>query len=217
MTTATQTKTIAFEKLITDLKKFTAGSNLPRPVLEYVYFDGSYLYATDSHVAIRVNSEYVEMPSNDPFLYDSSKREFVNLNNYKYPSLDRIIPTDHNTEIKLNSSELKQLKRSTNEIHKAVKNKKNRVSKVQVSSNLIQLSAYEDEKAEEDISLTTTSGRDITFHMNAKFLKDALVTAEKLNKVSKMTSDIRIISNIRPIVITDNSAYEIVVTPVRIY
>jgi DNA polymerase III sliding clamp (beta) subunit (PCNA family) len=217
MTTVTQTKTIPFEKLLIDLKKFTAGSNSPRPVLELIYFDGTCLYATDSHVAIRVKSDLVEVPTSDPFLYNPNKGEFVDLNHYKYPSLDRIFPIDHNTEIKLNNNELKKLKQSTNEIHKAVKNKRNRVSKVQVSNNLIQLSAYENEEVNEKVPLTNTSGEDINFHVNAKFLKDALVTAEKLNKVSQMTSDIRLISNMRPIVITDNNAYDIVVTPVRVY
>src|SRR5690625_987883 len=111
MTVKTINKTIEFEKLASDFKRFTNRRNelSHHKVLDYLYYDGKYLIATDSHKLIKINADYV---SNIPFieddtLYDLKNKKIIDkVFDKRYPNVNRLIPTISNTDVKLNYNEL---------------------------------------------------------------------------------------------------------------
>lgn len=221
MTTLIKTKTIEFEKLIPDFKRFVASKKIAesyknRKVLKYLYFDGQYLKATDSHKAIRVNTEYItDLPSNNPFLYDLKNMQIVE-EDLNFPEIKRFIPDLYSTSVELHDKTLKEFKNTVDKLLKldSVKETQNKVINFQIDNKNMTVKDNEETNTHKLECFTT--GKDIKFSINCKYMKDALMTINKLNKLSYDDPSMNIVSNMRPINICKENVFDIVVLPVRI-
>ncbi|MCP1159400.1 hypothetical protein [Bacillus infantis] len=120
-------KTIQFDQLMKVFKKFVSTESY-RPVLQLVKFDGKYFTATNSHIILRVNAEYVtDFPENlnDEFLYDPKENTVKQMQN-NYPETDRIIEQGFYTDsaITLNNNNIKELHKAVKEAKRAAKTNK---------------------------------------------------------------------------------------------
>lgn len=212
MSTVTVNKTIDFEKLIPDLKRFALKTNT-RPVLQYAYYDGEYITVTDSHRLLRLNAAYVEnLPSQDPFLYDLKNKEVVT-SELNYPDTNRLIPHYSNTDMVINNSQLNEIRKSLNELLRHVKEKDNRVISIDITGHTLTLSDRGEISYKHDINKT---GNDIKLHVNCKYMIDALMSANKLSKLSHDDLMINFVSSVRPLTIKQGNIFDIIVLPVRI-
>lgn len=111
-TTIIKGKTITFEQLMKEFKKYVAGKNGFRGVLRCVYFDGKTFAATDTHVLLKVNAEYVsEIPEHivSGSLINPATMEIPIDISGSYPDLNRLIPDYGKTEIILTNPYIKEL------------------------------------------------------------------------------------------------------------
>jgi DNA polymerase III sliding clamp (beta) subunit (PCNA family) len=213
--TVTATKTIQFNDLMKVFTKFV-GKSESRPVLKNVYFDGKYFYGTDSHKLLRVNSEYVSDIPTDITLYDPKNIQPVNAK-MNYPDCSRLIPIDYNSNVVLDSN-IKDLHKHVKEIKKIVKKDRNHVMKIEFYNNETKVSA----KNETDTYSATVNNmwadeQEITLHLSANYLNDAIETIKKLSKVSYNTVQLGLISHLRPMNFYQENVFDIIILPVRTY
>lgn len=193
-----------------------------RPILRNVQYDGEYLNVTDSHRALRINSEYVtDLPKADPFLYNVKDNEFTD---GKYPELARLFPSEHMTELIIPNKTLKAIRALLKDVHAETKGVKNRTMRVVYNEGSISMAAVNSEKLTEGKLRIVSNGiyelslghDDVSFHVNSGYLSDALLTASKLQRYSK-TDEIKLgySGAFRPFTITDGEMYEMIILPVR--
>jgi hypothetical protein len=216
--TVTVTKTIKFEDLMKVFTKFV-GKSETRPILKTVYFDGQYFYGTDATKLLRVNREYVtDIPQyvEEKFLFDPVKMEKVFDYNVKsFPDCSRLIPYDYNSKVVIDGN-IKDLHNHVKEIKKIVKKDKNHVMKIEFSNNETKVSA----KNETDTYSATVNNmwadrQEITLHLSANYLNDAIETIKKLRKVSYNTVQLGLISHLRPMNFHQENVFDIIIMPVR--
>ena len=120
----TLTKTISFDQVMTQFKKYVASSEM-RPVLQYVYFDGSHFIATNSHVLLRVNKDYIaDIPADieTGSLFDPKEMKVVtDYQKTSYPETSRLISDYSNSTVLLNKDNLKEFQQHVKEAKKAGK------------------------------------------------------------------------------------------------
>lgn len=222
MTTATltKTKTIEFERVMKDFKKFVSRSEA-QPVLQNVDYDGKYLTATDGHVMIRLNAECVEnIPSNEPFQYDPRNMEIVP-NPDNFPQVDRLISREGEWKsiVTLNNSNLKDFQDHIKEAKKVVKGVRNKVVKLNFTQSDTTITGKpnsDDEKEyNETINSTYVEGEDIIIKANAKLLNDTLTTIKKLNKLTNTDITLSMNGHLRPIHFHKEDVFDILVCPIR--
>jgi hypothetical protein len=231
MTVVTKTKTISFYKLIPDFKRFVARKGSPRQILTYMYYDKEYLTATDSHVMFRVNAEYIDdIPTDNNFFYDPREKEIVDPSS-NYPQTNRLVPSDGNTICEID--DLKDLYNKINEANKTVKSNHNRTIKLDITdegTNLYEIDyklsrdedgafyIKEEDKKEnflDNINIPK-EGEDISIKFSALYMKKALQTAKKLDKLSDDPIQISINGSMRPIHIKKGDIFDVIVMPVRL-
>jgi DNA polymerase III sliding clamp (beta) subunit (PCNA family) len=215
----TTVKTIKFEDVMKIMKKFVSRKE-SRPVLKYVYNDKQYLYATNSHILLRVNKEYISDIPEFTF-YDPKNMTIIN-DKCNYPDCSRLIPIDFNSTITLDGN-LKELHNHVKEIKKVVKKNINHIMKMEFYKNetIVSGDNYEkDEKYKEyfaSIKSLQTEGQELTLHLSANYLNDALETIKKLSKVSYNHVQLGIVSNMRPMNFKQEDVFDIIVLPIRTY
>lgn len=218
----TQTKTIEFSKLIPDFKRFAVTNNRKKyneqdDLLRLVHFDGKHLMVTDSHRMLRVNAEHVEgLPSYEPFLYDMKTNEIVTRER-DYPDLKRYFNYDWNTRIALDRKNITEVRKSVTEVLKTAKEIKNNTVNISIKDNTLTIT----DTKNKDIKMANelvTIGQNIDFHMNCKYFNEALMTTNKLLKLSKYDdrADLNIIGSFMPIQINKDDIFNILVLPVRV-
>ena len=219
MTTTTQNKTIEFEKLIPDFKRFAASKNEARIVLKYAHYDGKYITVTDSYRLIRVNADYVTgLPYDEPFLYNVYTGESIKgskVDTKNYPKTNILIPDNNKTSVTLNNKTLKEFKNSLDELLKlnSVKKIDHKVIKFEIDNKLMTVKDVKDIQVNELECFIT--GENVKFSINCKYMKDALMTVNKLNKLSYDDPSMDIVSNMRPINICKENVFDIVMLPLR--
>ena len=219
MTTITQNKTIEFEKLIPDFKRFAASKNEARIVLKYAHYDGKYITVTDSRRLIRINADYVTgLPYDEPFLYNVYTGESIKGSKddtKNYPKTNSLIPDHKNTSVELHDKTLKEFKRSLDELLKldSVKKIDNKVINFEINNFFMTVKDVKDIQVNELKCLTI--GKDIKLSLNCKYMKDALMTVNKLNKLSYDNPSMDIVNSMRPINICKENVFDIVMLPLR--
>lgn len=220
-------KQAKWDALLPDFRRFAAGKRLAaiqakRSVIykstTCVQYDGTYLNATDCHRAIRIKSEYVELPQADTFLYCVRDDEYKTLN---YPEMNRLYPTEFQSEIFIPYDRLKELRKALNIIHEYAKQRdiKNNTTLFEATNDgIIRLSTWKSDVSETIGGFQVSGLESVKFYVNSGYLKDALITANKLKRYTG-TSGIYLKLNgrMRPVVITDNAMYEMLVLPIRTY
>ena len=219
MATTTQNKTIEFEKLIPDFKRFAASKRGPREILKYVHYDGSYITIMDGHRMLRVNAECVTgLPYDEPFLYNVYTSESIKgskADTKSYPETNRLIPDYPNTSVELDDGTIKSLRGGVGELAKSVKKTENSLIRLNVTQNNINIGDQEGE-FNKDIAASVT-GDAIEIYFNRMYVKDVLMTVSKLDKLSQGNPTMGITGRLRPANIHKENVYDIVLLPVRLY
>lgn len=218
MPTVTKTKEITFAQVMKMFKKFVAKSS-SRPVLQYVYFDGSHFVATNSHVLLRVNKDYItDIPEDLPktFLYDP--KEMISRDiDMKYPDVSKLIMNYSDSMVTMNDGVIKEFINQIKEAKKVVNKKKNKpIGLSFCKPHTIIESEYEEINYKIKNKNIGVDGNEITLHLNAQYLVNALEVVKKFNKVSNDNTEIRMYSPLRPIQITKRDVFDIVLMPVRL-
>lgn len=232
MTTLIENKTMSFGKVVTDLKRFIPRKNSPQlerhAVLKCIYFDGQYLYATDSFKAIRVNAKYIELPMDDPFLYDVYEKKFYRTiegkstsNDYKYLNMNRLFPDTFNTEFRLTNRQVTEYKKAIELMHTVAKHNRNNVMQLDVKQYELTFSVEnEDDEitGKQIMDNITIVGDELTVHFNSEFMNKAFMSVKKLIKLNdkKDQVEVKFTGKLRPITITDNEVFETIILPVRV-
>jgi len=219
----TKTKTLTFDQSMKIFKKFVAKSSV-RPVLQYVYFDGKYLVATDSHRLLRVNADYItDFPKNmkDTFLY--CPKEMTSKNIYmSYPDISRLIPSSSDSTVLINEKNIKDFQGLVKEAKKMLPKDVVRfnLSFTQMDATITVSELKEGEWSEiysKSIESLYVEGKPISFHVNARYMNDALEAVKKLSKLSSNHVELRISSPIRPIHFKQEDVFDLLVLPIRVY
>jgi DNA polymerase III sliding clamp (beta) subunit (PCNA family) len=212
--TITATKTITFEQAMKVFKNFVSKSE-SRPVLQYVYNDGTYLYATDATKLLRVNSEYIsDMP--EFTLYDPKNMMVID-NKMNFPDCSRLIPIDYNSTVTIDNN-IKDLHKHVKEVKKIVKKDRNHVMKMEFSNNETKVSAKnETDTYSETVNNMWVDGQEVSLHLSANYLDNALDAIEKLSKVSYNSVELGIVSHLRPMNFKQEHVFDIIILPVRMY
>jgi hypothetical protein len=218
-------KTISFDQVMKVFKKYVATNDF-RKILQNVHFDGQYLIATNSHVLLRVNKNYIsDIPDNmqEGSLFDPKKMEFVSNSLHSYPETNRLIPNYHNSLVTLNTSNTKELHKHIKEAKTLVKRKRNQLAKIEITNENTNIYAHDIDKEgneveyNECIESVFTNDEKISFHVNSKYMDDILMTVKKLSKLNQNETEFKFISRLRPIHISHQEVFDIVVLPVRVY
>lgn len=211
----TAVKTIEFNKIIKDVKKFTSKSDI-RPVLQYVYFDGKYIIATDSHRLIRINSDYIsDLPTNHPFLYDVKKNCIVE-KEMTYPEVHRLIDMgDIETETDITNG-LNDFLQAAKEATKAVKKQQNNMIKITANYDRITITGeYMENSYTKDLPIS--SNGEYKIYLNGKYLIDALQTFKKLSKLTKDSTIMGYKGHMKPLHFKKGDVFDVLILPIRVY
>lgn len=231
--TATKIKQIEYLSLMKTFKNFVMKNGKEsQQVLNYVYFDGKYFIATNTHVLLKVNSEYIKnIPDTivEGSLFDVKEMYLINskLNEaFKYPNVNRLIPNvnDFNTTISLDGS-----------LHILIKDMKELCKTDRILSDLTQSKqiaildtgnkydnkftlSIKGENEKEKIKIdNVVTGEPILLHMNAKYLIDALAVCKKLTKLNSEPCTLKLLSRLRPMNFRQENVFDLIVLPVRVY
>jgi DNA polymerase III sliding clamp (beta) subunit (PCNA family) len=212
--TITATKTITFEQAMKIFKNFVSKSE-SRPVLQYVYNDGTYLYATDSLKLLRVNIEYIsDMP--EFTLYNPKNMTVIN-DKYNFPECSRLIPINYNSTVTIDGN-IKDLHKHVKEIKKIVKKDRNHVMKMEFSNKETKVSARnETDNYSAVLNNMWAEGEKVTLHLSSYFLDNALDAIKKLSKVSYNSVELGIVSHLRPMNFKQDGVFDIIILPIRTY
>lgn len=234
MTTAT--KTITFENVMKTFKNFVASKDHHKEVIRLVYFDGSHFYATDSHRLIKLNSTYVtDIPRTEPFFYNPKTNEMIDVSNYNYPDINRLFPKHHNTLVKLNKNDLKEIEESIKEVKKLIlTNSKKLILTLNFTSNHTDLKVddygydvlnEEDKKLYDECKPNEITLDNIYVHegenskvlLNNQFLTQSITAMKKLGKLSSEDIELKMIGGLRPVVFSQSDIFDIMIMPMRKY
>ena len=224
------TKKANFKELLPDFKRFALKKSKLREaseahkILACVEYDGKYLNVTDAHRLLRVNTEYVDgLPEEAPFLYNVHTEETTAdpVEVSKYPGTDRLFPDISKATLTISEEALKALRKAVNEVHQETKEISNRVMLFEYNEGVISIQA-ENDKAEaysvEDVYAETDGEDEFKLHVNSGYLKNALLTANKLRKLSGSSEIyVKFYGRLRPFEITDERAFRIRVLPIMLF
>jgi DNA polymerase III sliding clamp (beta) subunit (PCNA family) len=213
----TAIKTIKFEEVMKLFTKYNRKS--PRPVLNYVQYSNGYFTATNSHVLLRVNAKYVsDIPANmeEGRLFDPKEMLFANVQ-MNYPETSRLIPNHFNSTVLLNGH-IKEIQQHIKEIKKVVKKNKNKVMKLEFTSKGTGLHSHNSDNEGYSTFMESMyiEGEEVTLHVNADYINDALGVIKKLSKLSYNDIELGIVSPMRPITFKQDGVFDIIILPVRI-
>lgn len=219
MTTTTKTNTIQFDQVIKLFKKFVARRDT-RPALKLVQFDGGYFTATDSHIFIRVNAEYVSDLSEglEAGSLIDPKINAVSPFNIKYPDTSRLIPDYHNSTIVLDKNNLKELHEQL-KVSKKLLTKKQGYITLDLREKQNKLITIEKERIrvnETELNNIRLIGEEIKIHVGHKYTLHGIEAAKKLTKLNSNPLTVNFISNMRPISIKQEGVFDILVLPIRV-
>jgi DNA polymerase III sliding clamp (beta) subunit (PCNA family) len=214
----TAIKTIEFNKIIKDVKKFVSKSDV-RPILQYVYFDGKYIIATDSHRLIRINSDYIsDLPVTHPFLYDV-KKNCITEKEMTYPEVHRLISMgDIETETDITNG-LNDFLQAAKEAKKTVNKQVNNMVRLTVDYEQMTITSITGEDTENNYikDLSIPSNGEYQLYLNGKYLIDALQTFKKLNKLSSDSVIMGYKGNLRPLHFKKGDIFDALILPIRVY
>jgi DNA polymerase III sliding clamp (beta) subunit (PCNA family) len=212
----TAVKTIEFDKIIKDVKKFVSKSDV-RPVLQYVYFDGKYIIATDSRRLIRINGEYISnLPATHPFLYDV-KNNCITDKEMTYPDVHKLIAMgDIVTETDITNG-LDDFLQAAKEAKKTVNKQVNNMIRLTVDYEEITITGeYMGNSYTKNLPIS--SNNDVyKIWLNGKYLIDALQTIKKLNKLSNDPMIMGYKGDLRPLHFKKGDVFEALILPIRVY
>lgn len=231
--TLTLTKKLDFEKILTDFKRFTL-KNCSRQVLQNLYYDPSgYIVATNSHVLMRVNNEYIDnMPTDfTPGKTYHPKWNFVTEINY--PKTENLITDPIHSEITvtLNDDGIKELQAALKQLKTIYKDIKNKVVTLKIGKNeSILKSGYQkiiiysdpsknqSENIEKEIALKNIyADGEFTVNVNGDYLNNILMSIKKLNRISGQPTQVHFYHKYKPIHFTQPGYYDFLLLPLRIY
>lgn len=211
-------KTIEFDKIIKNVKKFTSKSDV-RPVLQHVYFDGKYIIATDTYRLIRINCDYIsDLPANHPFLYDVRKNCIAE-KEMTYPEVHRLIDMgDIETETNITSG-LNDFLQIAKEAKKTVNKRLNNMIRLTADYDQMTITSItgEDTKNSYTKDLSISSNGEYKIYLNGKYLIDALQTFKKLNKLTNDPVIMGYKGNLRPLHFKKGDVFDALILPIRVY
>lgn len=211
---------IELEKIMPDFRRFAANKSASRKVLQNIKIADGYVSATDSHKAIRINREHINMEVGGNDLINTITGKLSSDTDFQgYPELGRLFPVEHRTELSMRKGDLKGfrdvLKRALTYIEKDRQGIKRIELALIDGIAKLQIEKSEEIIFSEDLDVTS-SGDDLEILLDGTKLSDILITINKLRKLSG--EDERITfgfsGNKRPIIITDRKSYEVLLCPV---
>lgn len=207
---STKTKTIKFDEVMKNFKKFVS-SSVTRPVLQYVRYDGTNLTATNSHILLQVNAEYVEdMPSEQPFLYNPETNEFDD-SGMNFPQVDRLFPNMFKAEGTFGN--LKNLKDANHEAKKMHKSARHKVVKLKCENDKLVIGSRDNTvKSEVDIE----SSDNWEMALNGMYFQHTIEVAKKLKKLSKGKTKFGFTSHMRPFTVEQDDVFKALILPIRL-
>jgi DNA polymerase III sliding clamp (beta) subunit (PCNA family) len=211
----TAIKTIEFNKIIKDVKKFVSKTDV-RPVLQHVYYDGKYIIATDAYRLIRINSDYIsELPTNHPFLYDVKKNCIAD-KEMTYPEVHRLIAIgDIETETDITNG-LNDFLQAAKEATKAVKKQQNNMINITANYDQITITGkYMESSYTKDLSIPSNGKYQL--YLNGKYLIDALQTFKKLNKLTNDSVIMGYKGHMKPLHFKKGDVFDALILPIRVY
>lgn len=225
---------IKFEQAVTTLKKFVAKSEA-RPVLNFIYFDGTHLIATDSHKLIRIHKNVVDglnLKKGD--LYDPKTKKIpLDFEGSSYPNVSRLIPNayDAKTELTLGSSQLLDFKQHLELAHILVKKMARQPVKLNVVNQTskrswLEISAKHEEGTHYEDSYYSAGsyfgkaskfdgsikGDEITLWANAQYLLDALSVVKKF---ATGNAKLYFYGQLKPMLFSQENVFDVLVLPIR--
>jgi DNA polymerase III sliding clamp (beta) subunit (PCNA family) len=214
----TAVKIIEFNKIIKDVKKFVSKSDV-RPILQYVYFDGKYIIATDSHRLIRINCDYIsDLPTNHPFLYDV-KKNCITDKEMTYPEVHRLISMgDIETETDI-TNELNDFLQAAKEAKKTVNKRLNNMIRLTVDYDQMTITSITGEDTENSYTkdLPISSNGEYKIYLNGKYLIDALQIFKKLNKLTNDSMIMGYKGQMKPLHFKKGDIFDALILPIRVY
>jgi DNA polymerase III sliding clamp (beta) subunit (PCNA family) len=227
MTTAIKTKQIEFIELMKTFNNFVSKKGL-RPVLKNVYYDGKNFIATNTHIALFVNSENVKnIPDYivNGSLIDPRKMKLSD-EKLNYPDVSRLIPKeyDSNTTISLDGylndliKDMKELCKTDRIISKLTPSSQIAIMDTgNKFDNKFSLSIKGDNQNDKISINNIVQGESIKLHVNVKYLIGALTTCKKLSKLNDNKCTLEIIGAMRPMNFRQENVFDLIVSPVRVY
>lgn len=212
-----------------EFKKYTTKGE-ERPILQYVHFDGTHFIATNSHILVKVNKDYISNIPTEIYsncLYDPIEMEIVENTLYKYPDTSKVFPYDCGLNVKINNT--------LNEIQSHIK-LGNTLLKGKSLEKLFQFTAQDDyleikainsikgkDKEIKNQSImrhnefSYSNGNEIIFSLKSEYVTNALATIKRLSKLSHEDVQFKIKSRVQPVVFEQNGVFSILILPVVTY
>lgn len=206
-------KPIAFQKLLDIAKPFTALDRKPIseakvPSLRTAWVDHEYIWATNSHLLIRIkHTESIERPYISE--YKKGDKAFLEEIGKKHPELDRLIPKTHDATGTFVINDLKHW----NTIHELAKTVRQPKDTVRLQTDIRQLSCSNimtGTYIERDLPIGNLPPMDI--HYNCEYM---LRITNALKKLKQTSATIHLYGSIRPIFIESEIA-SFLLLPVRL-
>jgi DNA polymerase III beta subunit, C-terminal domain len=224
MTDKSLTKTISFDQVMKIMQKYVSKSD-KRPSLKYVYNDGKYLVATNSHVLIKFNKNYItDIPVEyeERCLFDPQTMENKG-NEMNYPEVNRLIPTFSESVVSLNNKNIKEFQEQIKAAKKRFKKRSNNHFKLDFTKANLVITAYEKGNWEFEELYTNTiesvqcEGKELTLRVNTQYLNNTLDVVKKLSKLNNYQTELRMVSSLKPLHFTQYDLFDILVLPIRVY
>lgn len=133
---ATEQTIIPFSKLIPTFKHFVANNNT-RPALQYVFNDGQFTEAIDSHIAIRVDNALISDTLEASRLFNPKTESYVNP--MHYPDLTRLFPFASDKQSLLNKKNLTDIIAALRKVKKVFRSRYNGYVELTFSDNTLTL------------------------------------------------------------------------------
>ncbi|GLO66183.1 hypothetical protein [Oceanobacillus kimchii] len=208
-------KVMSFEILIPTMKRFVAKKNSfyagIQPGTQCIKYDGKYLQATDAYKTIKVKSNLIDLPSNDPFLFHVHEDKILYTSSIQFPNIERLYNLSTIGSITLTKKAIKEWKDVITDHQKNTMDQEH--FKFVVDSQSLSIVTDEGVSRFYNYELNI---EEFEINLNADYLKKVLTSAYELLKLS--TKDyIRIEFNdkLLPIQITDDDAFQALLAPYR--
>lgn len=230
--TGTSIKQIPFEKAMKLFKKFV-DKNSVRPVLDFIYFDGQYFIGTNSHILLRISKDYISDIPEDVVEGSLLNPHTMLLsdNNMNYPDVNKLIPDKvyANTSVLLNDN-IKEFLATVKDSKKILSRKKGYISmninkeytniatieKLFEKRGKVEVCTEHKELSNQIVENVFTDGEEILIHVNPDYIINALQTVKSLSKVSCESVTMNFTIPLRPIHITQNEVFDIIIMPIRV-
>lgn len=224
----TTVKQISFKQVIAQFKNYVANTD-ERPALQYLHYDGENFVATNGHVLLKVNADYVSDIPEEVLagtLFDPNNMCIPDETG-GYPDIYRLIPDDCNLSIRINNTldEIQSHVKAGNKTLKGSWESKNYLFACQddflkveaVQTDEFNLNKWTYEGILKHNKVLRSNGKEIIFKVRSNYITNALATVKKLSKLSNKDIQFNIISGVRPIIFKQDNVFEILVLPLKIY